>query len=76
MKKLKEYFKDYKSKEKKRREQELRSEFKVVARGGVLWLTHNGVAIYEFSDDTTASHIARRLSEAQDTSVNFTLYEL
>lgn len=75
MKKLKEYFADYKSKEKKRREQELRAEFKVVARGGMLWLTHNGVAIYEFPDNTSASCIAQRLKEAQDTSLNFTLYE-
>lgn len=75
MKKLKEYFKDYKSKEKKRREQELRSEFKVVARGGVLWLTHNGVAVFEFKDNASASFVTNSLAEVQEISVKFASYE-
>lgn len=50
---------------------ELSGEFKVIERGGKLWLTHMGVAFKRIQEDTCAQDVARELSLARETAVMF-----
>lgn len=47
---------------------EICNEFEVVEKGGVLFLTHNGVAFDQIDKDTPAREIAMKLNMARDTA--------
>lgn len=49
----------------------VKSDFKVMERGGILFLTLNGVAFAEIEGKTSANEIADKLNVARDTAVKF-----
>ena len=71
MKILNKWWSDRKKKEQDRIASEIRKEFEVVEKDGVLFLTHNGVAFDQIDKDTPANGIASKLNIARDTAQAF-----
>lgn len=71
MKILKNWWNKRKKKEQDRIAREIRSEFEVVEKCGILYLTHNGVAFERMTSDITASDVAEMLNMARDTAQEY-----
>lgn len=71
MKTIKTMIADYKANNRASHEKEIRGQFKVVERGGVLYLTHNGTAFKIIGTDTCATDIATALEDARNAAVDY-----
>lgn len=71
MKKIRDFIEDRKNKARLQNEANLRSDFKVVERGGFLWLTHNGVAFMRVSNLAQAEEVTKELNKARECAVEF-----
>lgn len=71
MKTIKEFIADKKEKCRLQNEANLKSEFKVVERGGFLWLTHNGVAFMKIASLSKAEDVTKELNKARECAVEF-----
>lgn len=71
MKKLKEIIEKSKEKERIKFLALLRAEFSVIERGGVLWLTHRGVAFAKIPKDSIADNVTKMLDDARSAAVEF-----
>lgn len=68
---IKEFIEKRRASFRNEREAELMSEFKVVERGGSLWLTHNGTAFLHFSSLINAKNVTDTLHDVRETAVKF-----
>ena len=68
---IKKYIADKKEKIRMQDEANIRSDFKVVERGGFLWLTHCGVAFMKVSSLSYADDVAKELNKARECAVEF-----
>lgn len=71
MKTIKEYITAKKDEWRLQDESNLKSEFKVVERGGCLWLTHRGVAFMKIADSAQAEDITKELNNARECAIEF-----
>lgn len=71
MKTIKELIERRKDKYRRQAEVNLKSEFKVKERGGILYLTHNDVAFKIIDTNASAADIAMALEEARAAAINF-----
>lgn len=71
MKKFKDIMADRKEKARLAEETSLKAEFRVVERGGDLWLTHDGVAFCAIPFDATSAQITEMLERARLTAVKY-----
>lgn len=71
MKTIKEIVAERRLKAKEEHELEIRWQFKVVERGGSLWLTHEGVAFFEIPSGKTASEVAKMLNGARTAAITY-----
>lgn len=61
----------HKAKTIRQRTASIYDEFKVIERGGQLWLTHLGVAFMVIDKDLNADGVAKALNQARKTAVLF-----
>lgn len=71
MKPIRDCLAQSKEKAKNRALVQLRSEFKVVESGGMLWLMHNDVAFAKIGPYASANEIATLLNNARNVAVEF-----
>lgn len=71
MKNLREIIDARKQKAQFERESELKADFRVVERNGVLWLTHMGVAFMKVAALAKAEDVAKELNNARETAIEF-----
>lgn len=58
-------------KSKAQKNEQLRSEFKVVERNGCLWLTHLDVAFMKVAPLSKAEDVAKELNKARENAIEF-----
>lgn len=71
MNKIKEYINARKQKAQFEHEAQIKSEFKVVERNGLLWLTHDGVAFMKIANLAQAEDITKELNKARECAVEY-----
>lgn len=71
MKKIKEWWADYKAGKKNAHVNDVHSQFQVKERGGHLWLTHNGVAFLKIDTDERAQFVTDMLNGARNCAVEY-----
>lgn len=71
MKRFKEIMAARKDKARLAEETNIKAEFRVVERGGDLWLTHDGVAFCAIPSDATSGQITEMLERARLTAVKY-----
>lgn len=71
MNKIKEIIEKRKEKAQIEREAVLKSDFRVVERGGSLWLTHCGVAFMKVPATTKSEDVAKMLNDARANAIDF-----
>lgn len=71
METIKKYISNQKEKSRLQKETQLKSEFKVVERGGLLWLTHQNVAFMKISSYTNTEDIVKDLIKARNCAIEF-----
>lgn len=71
MKKIKEWWADYKAAKKEAHVNVVHSQFQVDERGGHLWLTHNGVAFLKINASDTSANVAGMLKTARENAVEY-----
>lgn len=55
----------------KNHEDSIRNSFDITERGGIMWLTHNGVAFMKIASLSQAGDITKTLNEARACAVEF-----
>lgn len=71
MNKIKEIIEKRKEKAQIEKEAVLKSDFRVVERGGALWLTHCGVAFMKVPAATKSEDVAKMLNDARSNAIEF-----
>lgn len=71
MKSISQLIKDKKEQWSEKEFERVKSDFKVTERGGILFLTFNGVAFAEMKGNATAAAIAEALNLARETASKF-----
>lgn len=71
MKKIREIIANYKDRKRNEDIDDLKSEFKVVERDGVLYFTHLGVAFAKIAPTAHSEDIATALNHARNIAVEF-----
>lgn len=71
MKTICQLIKDKKEQWNNQETERVKSDFKVMERGGILFLTFNGVAFAEMEGKATANEIAEALNLARETATKF-----
>lgn len=71
MKAIKKFIEDKREKSRLQDEANIKAGFKVVERGGFLWLTHNGYAFMKVANLSNAMDIAKELNKARETAIEF-----
>lgn len=71
MQTIKEYIRNKKEKAQSQYEADVRADFRVVEKGGFLWLTHQGIAFMKVESTSKASDVAQRLAHARDTAIEY-----
>ena len=71
MKSIKKYIADKKEQCRLQYESNIKADFKVIEKGGFLWLTHCGVAFMKVNNLSQAESITAELNKARDCAVEF-----
>lgn len=73
---FKKWWKKCQDEEMKRRAESILSDFKVVEKDGVIWLTHLGFAFKEMPYNLNAAEIAKEIQNARQTAIRYEGYKL
>lgn len=75
MKLIRKWLNDYKAKTQLDKMEQIRSNFGIKERKGVIWILHNGYAVEEMPSNASAEKIASALEKARITALKYEGYE-